>query len=281
MTTTSRTDYETSPNASEFAPSYESPQHRHAIHIDPAMDTIQSVHDDTLVKDSICEMVGTALFVYISLSGVHQAVVPIIGTTNAVDQFHVAICFALGLTAGIYAAQKSGGHLNPAVSFTFWASGEIPFIRMISYIVSQMIGGFIGALLVLIVNASRLIELRDKHESSLIGMFGTLKDPNNSLFAAIVDQFIGSALLMVAIITIPGSAYKPVLVGSALGALGLFQGTNGFAFNAARDLSPRIASTILYGALPFTSCSEWLWIPVVVPFVGVPTGLILVYAFVV
>ena len=273
MATNSRSEYNSSINESR----YTSPQSRHAVHIDANLDTIESSHEfNSLIRDSCYEFLGTALFVYISLSGVHQAALPTIGTTNNVDQVHVASCFAIGLTSGILLAQKSGGHLNPAVSATLWIAGEISLGRMFSYIACQLLGGFAGALGVLAIHGSRLIELRPKHELALIGMFGTLKGDNNSLVCAIIDQFIGSALLMVAIIATPATPLKPIIVGGALGALGLFQGTNGFAFNMARDLSPRIASTILYGAAPFAEFASWVWVPIVIPFFGVPFGFVLV-----
>ena len=100
----------------------ESPRLRHAIHINPELDTGNSsiVTTTSVLKDSIREMIGTALFVYISLNGVHQAALSIVGTINSVNQVHIALCFALGLTAGIYASQTIGGHLNPAVTFAFW-----------------------------------------------------------------------------------------------------------------------------------------------------------------
>ena len=140
--------------------------------------------------------------------------------------------------------------------------------RALLYVLFQCVGGFIGALGVLAIHSEKLSKLKVHHEAALIGMFGTIKDPNNSLINSIVDQFIGSMLLMLAIVNIPGSKYKPVFVGCVLGALGLFQGTNGFAFNMARDLFPRIVSTIMYGSSPFEGYETWVWVPVVVPFMG-------------
>jgi MIP family channel proteins len=211
------------------------------------------------------EFAGTFLFVYISLAGVNQAVL-----TNQ-NQFHIALCFAFGLTAGIVVANKSGGHLNPAVSMiTYLSDHTFDLERLVWYIGAQMLGGIFAAMMVLAVYYSWIDST--KHKETFAGTFGTLRDPNNSLFASVLDQFIGSALLMLAIVVIPSSALKPLAIGSSLGALGLFQGTNGFAFNLARDLGPRIVSSFVLNSIPFKAADYWFWVPMIVPFFGVAFG---------
>lgn len=223
-----------------------------------------------LWKDALLEATGTAFFVYISLAGVHQAVLSSLSSGSAVNEIHVAICFTLGLASGITFALKSGAHLNSSVSFTLWLTKQISFNKFIVYVLSQMTGGFLGALLVIAMYYSRINNFVES--GALIGSFGTLKNPANSLFSSILDQFIGSALLMVGILKSPDSKWKPLTIGLVLGGLGLFQGSNGFAFNLARDLAPRIASTIIYGSDPFTTENHWFIIPTLVPFVGMPFG---------
>jgi MIP family channel proteins len=223
-----------------------------------------------LWQESILEMVGTAFFVYISLAGVHQAVLGSIASGSTVDQIHISICFTLGLSTGIVLALKSGAHLNSSVSFTLWLDGQITLQKFVCYVFAQLVGGFLGALLVIVLYHSRIN--RYSESNALIGSFGTLKDPTNSLFASILDQIIGSALLMFGIMKAPDTKFKPLVIGLVLGGLGLFQGSNGFAFNLARDLAPRIASTIIYGSNAFTAESYWFWVPMCMPFIGMPIG---------
>lgn len=224
----------------------------------------------SLTKECFLEMVGTAFFVYISLAGVHQAVLSSLATGSAVDQIHVAICFTVGLATGITIALKSGAHLNSSVSFTLWLDGQITLQKFICYVFSQLIGGFLGSLLVIALYYSRIEHYPENN--ALIGSFGTLKDPSNDLYASVLDQIIGSALLMFGIMKAPDNKFKPLTIGLVLGGLGLFQGSNGFAFNLARDLAPRIASTIIYGTDPFTAESHWFWVPMCMPFIGMPIG---------
>jgi aquaglyceroporin related protein len=225
-----------------------------------------------LWKDAVSEFLGTLTFVYIALAGVNQVVLSSQGFAY-VDQFHIAMCFAMGLTAGIVIAGKSGGHLNPGVSFTmFIFDEEFSFKKFVIYSVSQLLGGFTAGLLVLSVYYSWINNSDNKKQ--YIGSFGTLKNGNNSLFAGILDQFIGSALLMLGILLAPDSHFKPMIIGIVLGGLGLFQGSNGFAFNLARDFGPRVASSIVFGSDVFKYEDHWFWVPAIVPFFGIPFGYI-------
>lgn len=222
-----------------------------------------------LWKDIALEYFGTFAFVYISIAGVNQVVLSSAG--GFVDQLQIAICFTLGLSSGIIIAGKSGGHLNPAVSLTLWATGkDITATRLVGYILAQLCGGFTAGLLVLAVYYSWIDTYSD--DKKFIGSFGTLKDSHNSLFASILDQFIGSALLMFGIMATPASWSKPITVGTILGGLGLFQGSNGFAFNLARDMGPRVASAIVFDSDAFSAVDYWVWVPMAVPFFGVPFG---------
>ncbi len=219
-----------------------------------------------LWKDAMAEFIGTTIFVYISLAGVNQSIL-----TNQ-GQLPIAICFMLGLSSGIVVANRSGGHLNPAVSMiTYITTREFDLTRLIAYIAAQLCGGFVAGLLVLTVYYSWINNYANKEEV-FSGAFGTLRAEGNSLFASIADQFIGSALLMLGIDLLPDSGFKPLAIGGVLGGLGLFQGGNGFGLNPARDMGPRMASALVFGTTPFTAMGHWFWVPLIIPFFGVPFG---------
>ena len=239
---------------------------------------ITNSHEEKLqsvLQDAALELVGTAVFVYISLAAVHQAAWAAVSTNTPVDQIHIAIGFTIGLTCGIIVALKSGAHLNTSVSFTMWICNKISFKKLLAYTCAQLIGGFLGAVLVVGLYYDRINSL--PHYEALLGTFGTIKDPNNSLTSSIFDQLIGSALLMIAIMRAPDCPHKPLIIGLSLGALGLFQGSNGFAFNLARDFAPRVASTIIFGQDPFTVADHWFWVPMIMPFIGMPLGHVIQY----
>lgn len=230
----------------------------------------------SLWDDCVLECVGTAFFVYLSIAGVNQAVLSALSSGSAVNEIHVSLCFMMGLATGITFALKSGAHLNPAVSFTMWLAGEISFGKFVVYMISQIIGGFLGSLLVMALYYSRINTFAD--HTPLVGTFGTLKNPDNSLFSSILDQIIGSALLMIGIMHAPNTKWKPLAIGLVLGTIGLVNGSNGFALNLARDLPVRIVSTIAFGNDPFTLESSWFWVPTTMSFLGCPLGWIIAKA---
>ncbi len=236
--------------------------------IDDAIDCDPAYDEQCLWKDTIGEFAGTALFVYIGLSSIQQTML------TAGSSLGVPLCFAFGLTAGIVVSGKSGGHLNPAVSLTvFLMDAGFGVKRLIMYTCAQLCGGALAAMVVMATYYSFINNY--KHKEVFAGTFGTVKSPHVSLASSIIDQFVGSALLMMAIVMIPNHKYKPIAVGGVLGALGMFQGVNGFAFNLARDLGPRIVSWWAIGSIAFSAGGTWFWVPMLVPFLAMPVGCML------
>ena len=227
----------------------------------------------SIYKDMALEFFGTFTFVYISLAGVTQAAL------TKGSQLEVAICFTIGLAAGVFVADRSGAHLNPAVSFTVLVTDpKFTVSRFYGYVIAQCLGGFVAGLVILSVYSEWIKSMPESN--MLIGSFGTLRNPNMTLGRAIIDQFIGSALLMFGIQLSVVSSMRPITIGLILGSLALFQGTNGFAFNLARDLGPRLASSIIFGSDAFSAMDYWLWVPMVIPFAGIPFGWAMAYLLV-
>ena len=93
------------------------------------------------LKASVAELVATALFVMVGVGSF--AVAAAGGSVVSVAAAHG---FAIAmLTAGIIGI--SGGHINPAVSFAMMITGQVSLMRGLMYIVAQLIGACIGALL--------------------------------------------------------------------------------------------------------------------------------------
>ena len=68
----------------------------------------------------------------------------------------MAFSFALaGMIAIHTIGHISGGHINPAVSFSFAISGRMSWAAFPVYVAGQMIGGFLGAVIVYVVYLSK------------------------------------------------------------------------------------------------------------------------------
>lgn len=228
----------------------------------------------TLLERVIMESIGTFFFIFISLATVNQTALSAMIGKYEISQWNIAVGFTIGLSVGVYISGPiSGGHLNPAISFTMCLFDDLPFREMIYYILAQMIGGFIASLLVfgLYYNSITLFP----YTEATAGLFGTIKASQTSISVGLVEQIIGTALLMIGILfVIHGNPKQPNpwYIGSVLGALSLFLGNNGFAFNMARDLAPRMMSSMFWGVDVFNYGNHWWWVPIVGSFIGAPLG---------
>src|ERR671935_1471380 len=206
-----------------------------------------------------------------------------------------AVAFAIYVAGGI-----SGAHIYPAVTLAFAARRDFPWRKVPGYIAAQMVGAFLGALLVYIVYKGAI----DSYERANHIVRG---DPNSvptfSIFATFpakylgnwvgpfVDQVVGTAFLLAFVFAVvdelnqpPKANLAPLVIGFVVVAIGLSFGANaGYAINPARDLGPRLFAGIAgWGdvAIPgnYANVSGYLWIPIVGPFLGGLIGAV-VYDF--
>ncbi len=177
----------------------------------------------------------------------------------------------------------SGAHINPAVTIGFLVIGSYGIGTAINYIVAQMIGAFIGGILVWLAYYKHFEATEDSDLK--LAVFCTAP-AIRSYGWNLVTEIIGTAMLMAGVLGIfnanngIGSGVGPYAVGILVFAIGLsLGGPTGYAINPARDLGPRIAHFIL--PIPGKRDSDWgySWVPVVGPAVGGAVGALL-YQFV-
>jgi glycerol uptake facilitator-like aquaporin len=99
---------------------------------------------DRLVPKLLAEFIGTFSFVFIG-AGTAAVVGDGVGLPGI-----VAIALAHGLAITAFAAaygSVSGGHMNPAVTVGVLAAGAMDAAAAIFYVISQLLGGMAGALL--------------------------------------------------------------------------------------------------------------------------------------
>ncbi len=181
----------------------------------------------------------------------------------------IALGWGLAVMMGALIAGPSGGHLNPAVSIGLAMAGSFDWALVPGYIVAQMLGGFVGAVLVYLFYIDHFKATED--QGTKLGVFCTapaIKNTWNNFFG----EFGATFMLMFAIFCLGvcwkgetglvGITWVITAIGMSLGA------TTGYAMNAARDLAPRIAHAVL--PIPGKGGSDWgySWIPVVAPICG-------------
>lgn len=239
----------------------------------------------------IAEFLGTALLILFG-NGVVANVV--LARTKGHGAGWIVITFGWGmavfvgvLSVGAY----SGAHLNPAVSLGLAAAGKFgdKFFRSWAdvplYVIAQMLGAFVGAVLVYLFHKP-YFDATDDGDGKL-ACFCTapaIRNIGNSLFCEVVGTI--ALLLPILLMVDPSFAFdldatrkKDIPLGlGAIGALpvGLLVfaigmslgGTTGYAINPARDLAPRLAHAVL--PIRGKRDSDWgyAWVPVVGPLLG-------------
>ncbi|KKE79648.1 MULTISPECIES: MIP/aquaporin family protein [Bacillaceae] len=222
------------------------------------------------MSEFLAELIGT-MIVIIFGGGVVGGVV--LKKTKAENSGWVVVTIGWGLavTMGVYAVGKfTGAHINPAVTLGFAAAGEFPWAKVPLYITAQMIGAFIGAVIVFLNYLPHWKATKDK--GAKLGVFAT--DPAiRSPLSNLVSEIIGTFVLMMGLMFIGANeiteGLNPIIVGALIVAIGMsLGGTTGYAINPARDLGPRIAHAIL--PIPGKGKSDWgyAWVPVFGPIIG-------------
>ncbi|WP_085832325.1 MIP/aquaporin family protein [Clostridium merdae] len=223
------------------------------------------------MQNYLYEFLGTALLVLLGDAVVANV---ILNKTKGQNSGWVVITLgwacAVLIPALIFTA--SGAVFNPALVLGLAAIGKLSWSVVPGYIVAEMVGGFVGAILVWVMYKDHFDATDDG--STKLGVFCTgpaIRNYTNNFISEVIATFV----LVFAIL---GIAQTPVNGVAAMGTFGVgaiifacgasLGGTTGYAMNPARDLGPRLAHAIL--PIKDKRDSDWSysWIPVVGPICG-------------
>ncbi|MEM8524415.1 MAG: MIP/aquaporin family protein [Bacteroidota bacterium] len=183
----------------------------------------------------------------------------------------ITIAWGLAVTMGVYAADKmSGAHLNPAVTLGLASIGELEWSKVLPYISGQMLGAFLGAVMVWLHYTPHWPATKDA--DAKLAVFAT-GPAIPSTWSNLLSEIIGTFILLGGLLFIGVNEFteglKPLVVGALIIVIGMsLGGTTGYAINPARDLAPRIAHFLL--PIKGKRDSDWGYapIPVVGPIIG-------------
>ncbi|MBS4210286.1 MIP/aquaporin family protein [Bacillus sp. FJAT-50079] len=183
----------------------------------------------------------------------------------------IAVGWGLAVAMGVYAVGNySGAHLNPAVTVGLASVGSFPWSDVPMYILAQMIGAILGAVIVYFHYLPHWKQTED--QGAKLAVFATSPAVRHPL-SNLVSEIIGTFILLLGLLTIGANEFteglNPLIVGALIVAIGLsLGGTTGYAINPARDLGPRIAHFFL--PIPRKGSSDWgyAWVPIVGPMIG-------------
>ncbi len=221
------------------------------------------------------EFVGTAILI---LFGDGVVASNVLKKSKGENGGWVVITLAWGLAVmlGVFiAGPYSGAHLNPAVTIGLAAAKSFSWSLVIPYIISQMLGGFVGAVLVYIYYKDHYDATDD--QAAKLATFCTAPAIRN-YGRNLLSEIIGTFILVFVILALATQGNTPELGMGSLGAFPVAMlivaigmslgGTTGYAINPARDLAPRFAHFILPIKGKGTSDWKYAWVPVAGPIIG-------------
>ncbi len=238
----------------------------------------------SLITKCLFELVGTLVLILLG-DGVVAATT--LRKSKAFGGGWVVITLGWGFAVmcGVFiAGPYSGAHLNPAVTLGLAAAGKFAWAEVLPYICAQMIGGFLGAILVYLFYKDHF-DVTDDADTKL-GIFCTMpaiRNPWRNCFC----ETVATLLLVFVILVFATDGNTPTLGMGSLGAFPVTMlimsigmslgGATGYAINPARDLAPRLAHAILPIKGKRGSGWSYSWVPVVGPLAG---GLLAALCFV-
>lgn len=222
----------------------------------------------------LAEFIGTALLVLLG-DGVCANVNLSKSGMKGGGTVHIALGWAAAvmIPAFIFGA-ASGASFNPALTIALAADGSFEWAMVPGYVVAQMLGGFVGAILVWILFKKQFDAEEDA--ATILGVFSTGPSIHSTGWN-IVSEAIATFILVFAIkgmgqVEGMNGLQGNIAVFAIIMACGMSTGgTTGYAMNPARDLSPRIAHAVL--PIPNKGGSNWGY--ALVPVVGSIVGALL------
>jgi MIP family channel proteins len=235
----------------------------------------------SLMRRELCaEFLGTFVLILFGAGVVAQNV---LSDGKNGSYLAINIAWGIGVMIGVYVAGRvTGGHLNPAVTVALAMRRGFPWKKVLPYSLAQTLGAFCAAAVVVLVyreafsafdGGVRMVE----GAKATAGIFSTYPQPYLSIWGGLIDQVVGTAILLLGVMALgdsknlaPQSNLGPVLVGLLVIGIGMAFGFNcGYAINPARDLGPRLLTFLAgWGPAVFTAGNHWFWVPIVGPLVG-------------
>ena len=238
-----------------------------------------------LTRELLAEFFGTFILIVFGVGVVAQVV---LSRQTAGTFLSINIAWGLAVMMGCYvSAGVTGAHLNPAVTLALAARRAFPWNKVLPYSFAQLAGAFVASAVVFVTYHEALNAFDGGVRQVLgpqgtAGIWATYPQPFLSVFpGGVIDQIVGTALLVAVIFGISDSrnspapaGLAPVIVGLLVLLIGATFGFNsGYAINPARDFGPRLFTFVAgWGGGVFSAANSWWWVPIIAPLIGGVVG---------
>ena len=200
------------------------------------------------MKKYVCECLGTAVLVLFGCG---------IAVLSGADLVATALAFGLAIVAMAYViGNVSGCHVNPAVSLAMLISKKLSVKEFLLYVVSQVVGAFVGAGILYFVLSNAGIGVENLGANG----FGTL-----SIAGAFVVELVLTFVFVYTILGVTSDESKASVAGIVIGLTLAFVHLlgiklTGTSVNPARSLAP----AVLQGG----DALKQVWLFIVAPLCG-------------
>jgi len=232
--------------------------------------------ETSLLRKAIAEFIGVFLFVFTGCGACASCCLKVVPGGAPIEYALGPIAFSFGLAIMVLVfctADISGGHLNPAVSFSFLVTGKQSPVEFVVYVIAQVLGAICAGFFLMGV----LPEDYHKIDSTHATVLGTQAITNITLPQAVLVEIVTTFTLVFTVWAnavdekSPAGLLAPVPIGFAV-ILGILASGNlsGGSMNPARSIGPAVATQTFDGQ----------WVYWVVPMIGAAlAGLLYKHAF--
>jgi aquaporin Z len=195
------------------------------------------------LPEYLAEFLGTAIMMTIGIGAVvfmwHEgSVMESLVPSEPARRLLTGLLFAGGGTAVVLSplGQRSGGHLNPAMTLAFWWKGQIGTVDAIAYACAQLLGALLGIWVVATVGGEAAQSVR-------LGI--TLPGEGYTVLQAFVAEFVITFLLVLLILYCVSNhrfaGSTPYLAGLLVAFLVFVEAPiSGTSLNPARSFAPAL-----------------------------------------
>jgi aquaporin Z len=206
--------------------------------------------DNKLLKESLAELIGTFVLVFVGAAAV--LVAPVFGVVVP------ALAHGLILVGLIYTyGHISGAQFNPAVTVGLLVGGKQDIIKSVVFIIAQFLGGIIAAFV--------LVAVVPPDAAAVTGFLGDAAYNYGATTGFLTADLVWSAAIIEAILTffLVSAVYQAAVHGKAGNLAGVAIGftlaasilaggvPTGASLNPARTFGPALASGDLSYVLPY------------------------------
>ncbi|KAG8931829.1 hypothetical protein FRC01_000738 [Tulasnella sp. 417] len=240
-----------------------------------------------LLREPAAEFIGTLILVLLGTAVDCQVVLstkPEVASSPKGSYLSISFGWGIATALGVWISMGgSGGHLNPAVSLALCLFRGFPSRKLPVFILSQVLGGFTGALISFSLYYRAIVTFENGHLTTpgTSGLFTTFPLDYVSSVSCFFNEFRGTAILVLVVFAVtdtrkdalPPAAVPFVLFLTVTGIGASLGMQTSYAINPARDLGPRLMTAIFYGSKVFTFRRHyWIWTPIIGPMTGSVIG---------